>query len=68
MDKHDIYDNPLIGRYASPEMAALFSPRKRIETWRLLWTVLAEAEMELGLPVTKEQAAELRRRQYAEQK
>ena len=60
MDKHDVYDNPLIERYASPEMAALFSPRKRIETWRLLWTTLAEAEMELGLPVTKAQVAELR--------
>jgi adenylosuccinate lyase len=61
MDKYDVYDNPLVERYASPEMAALFSPRKRIETWRLLWTVLAEAEMELGLPVTKAQVAELRK-------
>ncbi len=61
VDKHDIYDNPLVERYASPEMAALFSPRKRIETWRLLWTVLAEAEMELGLPVTKAQVEDLRK-------
>ncbi|MCD8350995.1 MAG: adenylosuccinate lyase [Planctomycetaceae bacterium] len=61
MDKHDVYDNPLVERYASAEMAALFSPRKRIETWRLLWTTLAEAEMELGLPVTKTQVAELRK-------
>ena len=62
-DKYDFYDNPLVERYASREMAALFSPRKRIETWRLLWTVLAEAEMELGLPVTKAQVAELRKHQ-----
>lgn len=61
MDKHDTYDNPLVGRYASDEMAALFSPRKRIETWRLLWTVLAEAESELGLPVAKTQIDELRK-------
>lgn len=61
MDKHDIYDNPLVERYASPEMAALFSPRKRIETWRLLWTVLAESESELGLPVSRAQVDDLRK-------
>ena len=61
MDKHDFYDNPLVGRYASREMAALFSPRKRVETWRLLWTALAEAEHELGLPVTRAQVEDLRR-------
>ncbi len=59
--KHDFYDNPLVERYASREMAALFSPRKRIETWRLLWTVLAEAERELGLPITQTQIQELRK-------
>ena len=61
MDTHERYDNPLVERYASAEMAALFSPRKRIETWRLLWTVLAEAENELGLPVSKAHVAELRK-------
>ncbi|MCC8181225.1 MAG: adenylosuccinate lyase [Planctomycetes bacterium] len=61
MDKYDFYDNPLVERYASREMASLFSPRKRIETWRLLWTVLAEAEMELGLPITKAQVDDLRK-------
>jgi adenylosuccinate lyase len=58
---YDVYDNPLITRYASPEMAQLFSPRKRIETWRALWVALAESEQELGLPVTKAQVAELRK-------
>ncbi len=58
--KYEFYDNPLVERYASREMAALFSPRKRIETWRELWTALAEAEHELGLPVTKAQVADLR--------
>ncbi len=61
MDKYDLYDNPLVERYASKEMAALLSPRKRIETWRLLWTALAEAEHELGLPISKKQIAELRK-------
>ncbi len=57
----DVYDNPLISRYASREMAALFSPRRRIETWRRLWLALAESERELGLPITKAQIADLKR-------
>ncbi len=40
-------------------MTELFSERKKIVTWRKLWTELARAESELGLPVTKEQVAEL---------
>ena len=40
-------------------MTALFSPQKRVETWRRLWTALARAEHELGLPVSEEQVAEL---------
>lgn len=60
-DRYETYDNPLISRYASPEMSKLFSPRKRIETWRRLWLALAESEMELGLPISKTQVAELRK-------
>ncbi|MDR3077434.1 MAG: adenylosuccinate lyase [Planctomycetota bacterium] len=60
-DRRDLYDNPLISRYASREMSALFSPRKRIETWRRLWTALAEAERELGLPISRSQVEELRK-------
>ena len=60
-DARDVYDNPLITRYASRRMAAIFSPRRRIETWRLLWTVLAETERELGLPITRTQTRELRK-------
>ncbi|MHC4883695.1 MAG: adenylosuccinate lyase [Planctomycetota bacterium] len=56
-----IYDNPLVTRYASNEMATLFSMQKRITTWRQLWIMLAEAEHELGLPVTKVQIAEMKR-------
>lgn len=56
----DRYENPLPERYASPEMAALFSPAKKFRTWRRVWIALAEAERELGLPITPEQLAELR--------
>lgn len=57
----DTYQNPLIRRYASREMSACFSDRKRFTTWRRLWVALAEAEQELGLPITDAQIAELRR-------
>ncbi len=54
------YDNPLIGRYASPEMSTLWGPQRKFSTWRRLWVALAEAEAELGLPITPEQIDELR--------
>ncbi len=54
------YDNPLIERYASREMCEHFGPQKKFSTWRRLWVALAEAEHELGLPVTKEQIDELK--------
>jgi adenylosuccinate lyase len=54
------YDNPLITRYASARMSELWSPQRKFSTWRRLWVVLAEAEQELGLPITAEQVAELR--------
>ncbi len=60
MERGDRFDHPLIERYASPEMARLFSPRARHGAWRDLWIALAQAEHELGFPVTKEQVAELR--------
>ena len=56
---HDKYESPLSSRYASERMLKLFSAQTRIETWRKLWTELARAEMELGLPISKEQVAEL---------
>jgi adenylosuccinate lyase len=57
---HELYDNPLIGRYASEEMCRLWGPQRKFRTWRALWVMLAEAESELGLHVTAEQIAELR--------
>ena len=53
------YESPLSSRYASDEMLYLFSADKKFTTWRRLWVALARAEMELGLPVTKELLDEL---------
>ena len=53
------YESPLSSRYASGEMQYIFSPDKKFSTWRRLWVALARAEMELGLPVTREQVEEL---------
>ncbi len=53
--------NPLYERYASREMAALFSADNRFRQWRRLWIALAECEAELGLPITREQLEALRR-------
>ena len=53
------YDNPLITRYASSRMSEIWSPQRKFSTWRRLWVALAEAEAELGLPVSAEQIAEL---------
>src|SRR5256712_4133237 len=41
-------------------MAYLFSADFKFRTWRRLWIALAEAEKELGLPITDAQIAELR--------
>ncbi len=55
----DRYESPLASRYASEEMLYLFSQDKKFTTWHKLWVALARGEMELGLPVTAEQVAEL---------
>ena len=57
---HDAYENPLISRYASRDMAAIWGDQKKHSTWRQLWVALAEAEASLGLPITDKQLAELR--------
>lgn len=60
-----IYQNPLITRYASREMAENFSDEKRFKLWRKLWIALAESEMELGLNIAKAQVDEMKR--YADE-
>jgi adenylosuccinate lyase len=57
---HDVYENPLISRYASREMATLWGDQRKFSTWRRLWVALAEAQAELGLSISAEQIAELR--------
>jgi adenylosuccinate lyase len=60
MSDNSQYENPLISRYASPEMSLLWSPRRKFSTWRRLWVALAEAEAELGLPITPQQINQLK--------
>jgi adenylosuccinate lyase len=57
----DGYTHPLADRYASREMQAIFSPGRRFGTWRRLWLALAEAEQELGLPISAEALDQMRR-------
>lgn len=54
------YDSPLVQRYASREMVRLWAPQHRHATWRRIWLALAEAQHELGLPISREQLAALR--------
>ena len=63
MAMYDKYQSPLSERYASKEMQYIFSPDKKFRTWRRLWIALAEAEQELGLPITDEQIEELKAHQ-----
>ena len=55
------YMSPLSQRYASKEMQYIFSPDMKFRTWRKLWIALAETEKELGLSISDEQIAELRK-------
>ncbi len=54
------YQNPLITRYASPQMATLFGARNKFTTWRRLWLALAESQQALGLDITDQQLQEMR--------
>ncbi|MGD9857108.1 MAG: adenylosuccinate lyase, partial [Planctomycetaceae bacterium] len=57
---HDVYENPLITRYASRAMSRIWSAQYKHSTWRKLWVALAEAERELGLDISPAQLDELR--------
>jgi len=59
-DNYEHYDNPLLTRYASAQMSRIWGPRRKFSTWRRLWVALAEAEAELGLPITAEQIEQMR--------
>ena len=61
---HDIYQNPLVERYASAEMLHIFSPINKFSNWRKLWIALAECEKSLGLNITDEQIEEMKAHIY----
>jgi len=58
---HDSPQNPLHERYASREMARIFSAPHRFRTWRRLWITLARCQRELGLGITADQIEALER-------
>ncbi|MBD3672233.1 MAG: adenylosuccinate lyase [Planctomycetaceae bacterium] len=57
---HDLYENPLLTRYASSEMASLWSAQKKHSTWRKLWIALAESQRELGLDISPAQIDQMK--------
>jgi adenylosuccinate lyase len=57
---HDSYENPLITRYASRDMAGIWSAQTKHSTWRELWIALAECQQKLGLQISDEQIAEMK--------
>jgi len=59
-ERHDVWNNPLAARYASAQMARLWSDEHRYTAWRRAWLALAEAEAELGLPISAGQLAAMR--------
>lgn len=60
MTQHDSYQSPLNSRYCSPEILKLFSDDFKYQSWRKLWIALAEAQAELGLPISSEQIQQLK--------
>ncbi len=56
---HDGYVSPLAGRYASREMQAIWSNRRRFEIWRKIWLAVAKAQQACGLDISDEQIKEL---------
>lgn len=54
------YVSPLVERFATREMAELWSAQRKFSTWRKCWIALAEAEKEMGLSISDDQIAEMR--------
>lgn len=56
----DSYVSPLCERYAGKRMKFIFSPDFKFSTWRRLWIALAEAEKDLGIPITDAQIEQMK--------
>ncbi|MHC4697139.1 MAG: adenylosuccinate lyase [Planctomycetota bacterium] len=61
MPSQEVYESPLVARYASREMSELFGARHRILTWRRLWLALAQAQRRIGLEISARQIKQLER-------
>jgi len=61
---HQKYEHPLVQRYATKEMSAIFSPAMKFTTWRKLWLALAASEQELGIEITDEQLQQMKDNLY----
>lgn len=66
VESADVYDNPLVSRYASREMSERWGPLRRVRIWRRLWLALAEAQYELGLTTDDGTTPRIRPEQLAE--
>ena len=55
------FEHPLVTRYASREMLAIWSPQTRHETWRRIWVALAKAQREQGLAISQKQIDAMKR-------
>jgi adenylosuccinate lyase len=60
MSDHNLYQNPLVTRYASREMARVWSSQTKFSTWRKLWVALADVQRDLGLNISAAQVEALR--------
>ena len=56
------YRSPFVSRWASRQMLATWSEKRKFTLWRSLWIALAEAQKELGLDITEEQIQQLKER------
>ncbi|MFM7056104.1 MAG: adenylosuccinate lyase [Planctomycetota bacterium] len=55
----ELYENPLITRYASRDMARIWSAQNRHSIWRTLWIALADCQRELGLAISTDQIQQM---------
>ncbi len=61
MPNQEVYESPLVTRYASQGMCELFGARQRIITWRRLWLALAKAQRRAGVKISARRITQLER-------